>query len=142
MNRQFLFRQQHVGQSKAQIATETALKMNPNCKITAYHGNIKDSKFGVDFYKEFTCVFNALDNVDARRHVNRMCLAADVPLIDGGTAGYLGQVATIKKDYFECYECRPKVTQKSFAVCTIRSNPTTIVHCVVWAKLLFEYVKN
>lgn len=57
--------------------------MNPNCKIKAYHGNIKDSKFGVDFYKSFTVVFNALDNVDARRHVNRMCLAADVPLIDG-----------------------------------------------------------
>lgn len=26
-----------------------------------------------------------------------MCLAADVPLIESGTAGYLGQVTTIKK---------------------------------------------
>ena len=33
----------------------------------------------------------------ARNHVNRMCLAADVPLIESGTAGYLGQVTTIKK---------------------------------------------
>lgn len=33
----------------------------------------------------------------ARNHVNRMCLAADIPLIESGTAGYLGQVTIIKK---------------------------------------------
>lgn len=33
----------------------------------------------------------------ARNHVNRMCLAADIPLIESGTAGYLGQVTVIKK---------------------------------------------
>jgi ubiquitin-like 1-activating enzyme E1 B len=138
LNRQFLFRHQHVGKSKAEIAKETALSFNPNCKIIAYHGNIKDNKFGLEYFKQFSIVFNALDNVDARKHVNRMCLAADVVLIDGGTAGYLGQVTTIKKGETECYECVPKASAKSFAVCTIRSNPSTLVHCVVWAKLLFE----
>ena len=29
---------------------------------------------------------------DARSHVNRLCQAAKVPLIESGTAGYLGQV--------------------------------------------------
>jgi len=36
-------------------------------------------------------------SVAARNHVNRMCLAADIPLIESGTAGYLGQVTVIKK---------------------------------------------
>ena len=40
---------------------------------------------------------NALDNKAARNHVNRMCLAADVPLVESGSAGYLGQVTVIKK---------------------------------------------
>ena len=35
--------------------------------------------------------------IAARNHVNRMCLAADVPLVESGTAGYLGQVTVIKK---------------------------------------------
>lgn len=35
--------------------------------------------------------------VDARRHVNKMCLAAGVPLVESGTAGYLGQVQPIVK---------------------------------------------
>jgi len=40
-------------------------------------------------------VLNALDNVDARRHVNRVCLATGVPLIESGTKGYVGQVRAI-----------------------------------------------
>ena len=33
----------------------------------------------------------------ARNHVNRLCLAAGVILIESGSAGYLGQVTVIRK---------------------------------------------
>ncbi|KAL9652469.1 hypothetical protein ABK040_000041 [Willaertia magna] len=138
LNRQFLFRQRHVGESKSKIAKETALTFNPYCNIVSHHGNIKHSNFGLDFFRQFKIVINALDNVDARRHVNRMCLAANIPMLDGGTAGYLGQVKTYVKGFTECYECGAKVTEKTYAVCTIRSNPSKMIHCVVWAKLLFD----
>lgn len=46
----------------------------------------------MEFFKKFNVVLNGLDNLDARRHVNRLCLAADVPLIESGTTGFLGQV--------------------------------------------------
>jgi len=29
--------------------------------------------------------------LDARRHVNKLCQAAGTPLIESGTAGYMGQ---------------------------------------------------
>jgi len=35
--------------------------------------------------------------IDARRHVNKMCMAARVPLVESGTAGYLGQVQPLLK---------------------------------------------
>lgn len=57
-------------------------------------------------------VLNALDNVDARRHVNRMCLATNKPMIDAGTTGYVGQVNVIRKEEAACYECEEKPTQK------------------------------
>lgn len=79
--------------------------------------------YNVEFFRKFVLVMNALDNrgilkrdfkkatyrndnnntlfflipIAARNHVNRMCLAADIPLIESGTAGYLGQVTVIKK---------------------------------------------
>ena len=51
----------------------------------------------MDWFATFDVVFNALDNLDARRHVNKMCLAADVPLVESGTTGFNGQVQVIKK---------------------------------------------
>ena len=33
----------------------------------------------------------------ARNHVNRLCLAAGVTLVESGSAGYLGQVSVIRK---------------------------------------------
>ena len=79
-------------------------------------------------------MFNALDNLEARRHVNRMCLAAEVPLIESGTTGFNGQVQVIVKGKSECYDCNTKETPKTFPVCTIRSTPSQPIHCIVWAK--------
>lgn len=103
-------------------------------QIEAHHANIKDPQFNIDWFKSFTLVFNALDNLEARRHVNKMCLAADIPLIESGTTGFNGQVQVIKRGRTECYDCNPKETPKTFPVCTIRSTPSQPIHCIVWAK--------
>lgn len=138
LNRQFLFRKWHVGQSKASVAREAVLKFRPDMNIAAYHSNVKDPEFDVDFFKRFNVVLNGLDNLDARRHVNRLCLAAGVPLVESGTTGYLGQVTVHLKGQTECYECQPKPAPKTYPVCTITSTPSKFVHCIVWAKeLLF-----
>ncbi|GAB0138723.1 hypothetical protein EsDP_00006948 [Epichloe bromicola] len=134
LNRQFLFRQEHIKKSKALVAKDAATKFNPNVKIVAHHANIKDDEFTVSWFKDFSIVFNALDNLEARRHVNKMCLAADVPLIESGTTGFNGQVQVIKKRSTACYDCTPKDTPKSFPVCTIRSTPSQPIHCIVWGK--------
>ena len=134
LNRQFLFRQEHIKKSKALVAKEAAQKFNPNVRIIAHHANIKDAQFNVEWFRGFKIVFNALDNLDARRHVNRMCLAADVPLIESGTTGFNGQVQVIKKGVTACYDCTSKEVPKSFPVCTIRSTPSQPIHCIVWGK--------
>ncbi|KAG1655429.1 SUMO-activating enzyme subunit 2 [Nymphon striatum] len=108
LNRQFLFQKQHVGKSKAKVIIEK-------------------------------CDFDMCSEKDsARNHVNRMCLAAEVPLVESGTSGYLGQVTVIKKSFTECYECNPKPAQKTFPGCTIRNTPSEPIHCIVWAKHLFN----
>ncbi|KAK0939514.1 E1 ubiquitin-activating protein uba2 [Friedmanniomyces endolithicus] len=124
LNRQFLFRKRHIKKPKAFVAKETASQFNPSVDIDAHHASIFDSQYNVEFFETFDLVFNALDNLAARRHVNRMCLAANVPLIESGTTGFNGQVQAIKKGVTECYDCNPKPVQKSFPICTIR----------IWAK--------
>ena len=40
LNRQFLFRKEHVGKSKSRVARESALRFNPDAKIVAHHDSI------------------------------------------------------------------------------------------------------
>ncbi|XP_030371975.1 SUMO-activating enzyme subunit 2 [Scaptodrosophila lebanonensis] len=138
LNRQFLFHREHVGKSKAKVARESALSFNPDAKITAYHDSVTSTDYGVNFFKKFDVVLSALDNRAARNHVNRMCLNADVPLIESGTSGYNGQVELIKRGLTQCYECTPKAKQRTFPGCTIRNTPSEPIHCIVWAKHLFN----
>jgi ubiquitin-like 1-activating enzyme E1 B len=144
LNRQFLFRSQHVGKSKCEVACSVAQNMVPVNKETAkyipHHGNVCDnSKFNVQYVSGFALVLNALDNVTARRRVNRLCLAANVPLVEAGTTGYLGQVKVIDKaSNLACYECATQETQKVYPICTIRSTPSMPVHTIVWAKELYK----
>lgn len=134
LNRQFLFRQEHIKKPKALVAKDVAQKFNPAVKLEAYHANIKDKQFNFEWFSQFHVVFNALDNMDARRHVNKMCLTVDVPLIESGTTGFDGQVQVIKKGNTACYDCHHKATPVSYPVCTIRSTPSQSIHCIVWAK--------
>lgn len=94
LNRQFLFRSQHVGMPKCTVASQVAANMAPQeVEYLAHHGNVCDnSKFNVQYVSQFNLVLNALDNVVARRRVNRLCLAANVPLVEAGTTGYLGMI--------------------------------------------------
>jgi len=139
LNRQFLFRKKHVGQSKASVATAAVKSFCPEADIEAFCGNVKDPEFSLEFFSQFDVVLNGLDNLEARRHVNRLCLAAEKPLVESGTAGYLGQVSVHIPQRYECFECQPKPTPKTFPVCTIRNTPEKPIHCIVWAKeLLFQ----
>ncbi|GFQ76042.1 SUMO-activating enzyme subunit 2 [Trichonephila clavata] len=138
LNRQFLFHKQHIGRPKAIVARESVLKFNPKAGIIAHHDSITNNKYDVKYFRQFTAVANALDNIAARSHVNRMCLAADVPLIESGSAGYLGQVTVYKKKVTECFECLTRKPPKTYPGCTIRNTPSQPVHCIVWAKHLFN----
>lgn len=91
LNRQFLFQKHHVGKSKSLIARESVLKYpcseTNQTEITSHHDSVMNPKYTVDYFRNFALVLNALDNRAARSHVNRLCLAANVPLIESGSAG-------------------------------------------------------
>lgn len=135
LNRQFLFQKVHIGKPKSLVAANTALQFNPLIDIKPHHSNVKDtSQFGWEYFEQFDVVCNALDNLDARRWVNKMCIMTGIPLVESGTTGFLGQVQPIARGLSECYDCVTKPTPKTYPVCTIRSTPSTPIHCIVWAK--------
>lgn len=136
LNRQFLFRHKDIDRSKALTVVEAVQSFNyDNCTLEGHHGNIMDTdKFPIEWWDQFSYIFNALDNLEARRYVNKMALFLHKPLMESGTTGYDGQIQPIFPYVTECFECQPKVTPKTFPVCTIRSTPSQPIHCITWAK--------
>eukprot|EP01083_Nonionella_stella_P009083 26322_1 len=138
LNRQFLFRKCHVGKSKAKTACDVVKQFDSSITIQGHLGNIKSSEFDSEYFDKFDIVLNALDNTEARRHVNRLCLSTKKSFIESGTEGFIGQVIPIIPKVTQCWECTPKETNtRTYPVCTIRSTPDKPVHCIVWAKLIF-----
>lgn len=136
LNRQFLFRQKDIKQPKATTAVNAVQQFNfHQSKLVPYMANIMDTKqFPLEWFDQFNFIFNALDNIQARSYVNKMCLFLKKPSIESGTTGFNGQVLPIFPYKTECYECTVKETPKTYPVCTIRSTPSQPVHCVTWAK--------
>lgn len=161
LNRQFLFDASSIGASKSFTTRSTIMRWrvwrecSPPPTIVAYHDDIKSPRFDRAFFNTSAAVLNALDNVSARQHVNRLCCSLPhtrvlqvhngdpvcLPplLIESGTMGYNGQVQPIVPGYSECYDCQASSPDtESFAVCSIHARPTRMVHCIHFAKELYE----
>lgn len=144
LNRQFLFRREDIGKSKAAAAARAAkayvrpLGARP---LTIQTFSDRIQKLPIDQFVSHDLVLNALDNFEARRYVNRVCLAYDIPLIDSGSTGTSGQVVPLcPMAGSECYDCREQPIVKSFPVCTIRLTPEKPEHCIAWARFLYELI--
>ena len=136
LNRQFLFKREDIGKSKATTAASLISSLRPKISISGLQINI--TSLADSFFQQFSLVFNALDNLEARRFVNRKCNFLSIPMIDAGTKGRAGQVTVHIPKVTSCYDCEPKATPKEYPVCTIRSTPSKPEHCIAWAKYLYE----
>ncbi|OLL22580.1 NEDD8-activating enzyme E1 catalytic subunit [Neolecta irregularis DAH-3] len=144
LNRQFLFRQTDVGQSKAFTAAKFIMERVSGVTVTPHYCKIQDKSD--EFYLEFMVIVCGLDSVEARRWINSKlfellecggveCLK---PLIDGGTEGFKGQSRVIIPGESSCYECSLDMLTPptTFPICTIANTPRLPEHCIEWASVL------
>jgi len=90
LNRQFLFRNHHIGKQKSECATEVAKGMNSDFNFKAYTtkvGEETEDLFNDKFWESIDFVVNAVDNVHARNYVDKRCIWYEIPLLESGTLG-------------------------------------------------------
>lgn len=143
LNRQFLFRHRDIKQPKSTTAVKAVQHFNDS-KLVPYQDNIMDTtQFPLKWFDQFDIIFNGLDNLAARRYVNKVAQFLSRPLLESGTSGFDGYIQPIIPGETECFDCTKKETPKTFPVCTIRSTPSQPIHCIVWAKnFLFSQLFN
>jgi len=144
LSRQFLFRANDVGKLKSEIAIKAIKQMKPTLeidylaeKVGSNNVNFTDKILSKN---ELTSVFNALDNIDARRFMDAECFNHNVPLFESGTMGIKGNTQPVIPFLTETYSnSNDPPTEKSFAVCTIKNFPNEIQHTIHWALDQFEF---
>jgi len=166
LNRQFLFRKQHVKKPKSVTAAEAVRQMNKNINVEALEllameetEKIFNDDFwigsGVSNRSAAVCpgipvrsnnpggldfVVNALDNVKARKYVDSRCVFYKKPLLESGTEGTKFNTMIVIPHKTVSYDEGEADAPEGEAIpmCTLRNFPSTIIHCIEWARGLFE----
>lgn len=141
LNRQFLFRYEDIGNFKSDSAKKAISQMNPDINITSQQNKICHDTLNIydkNFFSGFTCILTALDNVDARKFVDNLCLQHGKHMIDSGTLGTKGNTQVVIPFLTETYSQSRDPPEKEIPVCTLKNFPYLIEHCIQWARNMFE----
>ncbi|GMT25395.1 hypothetical protein PFISCL1PPCAC_16692 [Pristionchus fissidentatus] len=143
LNRQFLFRRADVGSKKAEVAARAVRAFNSQVNIECMAERVGADTEGIfndDFFASLHGVANALDNVDARRYMDRRCVYYRLPLLESGTMGTKGNTQVVYPHMTESYGSSADPPEKEVPFCTLRNFPNEINHTIQWARNLFEGV--
>lgn len=141
LNRQFLFRPHHIGKPKSLMASETIHSMKPTINVIGLTEKVckENQNFTDKIMSKVIGVFNALDNIHARRYMDEQCFNNQKPLFESGTTGTKGNTQAIIPHLTETYSNSADPPQeKSFPICTIKNFPNEIYHTIHWAMDYFE----
>ncbi|OIR58991.1 MAG: SUMO ubiquitin activating enzyme E1 subunit UBA2 [Amphiamblys sp. WSBS2006] len=137
LHRQFLFSREDIGKNKAEVACRRIRELT-GVVLKAHVGDVSDrGKFPLMFFKAFDALISAVDNIKAREHINRVGILFGLPVIESGSAGYLGQCYVVLSPETECYSCIPREQKEIIPVCSIRTKPDSVDHCAIWARDYF-----
>ncbi len=144
LSRQFLFRMDDIGKLKSQVATNKIKELKQNIDIKYYSEKVGlESKSFTDNLlkrKDITGIFNALDNINARKFMDDQAFNYVKPLFESGTQGTKGNTQAVIPYLTETYSnSNDPIDEKSFPVCTIKSFPNQIQHTIHWALEHFDF---
>ncbi|CAI5449149.1 unnamed protein product [Caenorhabditis angaria] len=141
LNRQFLFRKKDVGMKKSECAARAVTSFNSDVRIQSLAERVgadTENIFTDEFFDELNGVANALDNVDARRYMDRRCVYYRLPLLESGTMGTKGNTQVVYPYLTESYSSSVDPPEKEIPVCTLKNFPNEIQHTITWAREQFE----
>ncbi|MFQ5976669.1 MAG: ThiF family adenylyltransferase [Candidatus Heimdallarchaeota archaeon] len=104
LSRQLLFRDYHLGGSKAAHAAAMLQSMNPDIVVRAIDSRIQDVPRKE--FRNLTVLVDSLDNFDTRRWLNGLAIGEKIPLVSGGMFGFWGNLQVVIPEKTPCLECQ------------------------------------
>lgn len=97
LNRQIISKEENIGQSKAAEAVKRIASVNSEVEATAVEAKLT-RETGAEIIRGHDLVIDALDNIDSRLMLEKLCADERIMLVHGAIAGWRGQVAVISPD--------------------------------------------
>jgi len=94
LNRQLFSSMNNLGSSKALEAEKRVKGINPLTKVIPVYEFV-DSSNAMKIIANHDVIVDALDSIDLRKSIAKVCTELNLPLVHGAIAGWYGQVATI-----------------------------------------------
>ena len=113
LQRQVIFQTADIGASKAKIAKERLLALNPDCRIDAVADRLTPDN-AQDLLSNADIVVDGSDSFETRFCSNQTCIALERTLITGAVGRWTGQLSTFKagltkrlpfEQRLPCYRC-------------------------------------
>ena len=100
--------------SKIDAAARSIKRLDPYgyIKVDPVNTDILDEDVDSRLYEGIDIIATALDNLEARLHVNTIAYTKKIPLVDGGMDGPMGHVQTVIPPYTSCLYC--SVTKRDY----------------------------
>ncbi|HIZ33459.1 MAG TPA: ThiF family adenylyltransferase [Candidatus Bacteroides merdigallinarum] len=105
LNRSILFTRQdaETHRRKTEAVAERLVAMNPNLDLTTLDGDIAYD-IGLGWLRRTDVVIGCVDSRWARYCINRLCMRAGIPWVDGGISQLEGTVRVFRPG-INCYAC-------------------------------------
>jgi molybdopterin/thiamine biosynthesis adenylyltransferase len=94
LNRQILSDVESLGVKKAEKAAERMKRVNPLIEVIPVAERL-NAENGKEILKGADVVVDALDNIETRLMLERLCEEMNIPLVHGAIGGWYGQVTTV-----------------------------------------------
>ncbi|MFT5063019.1 MAG: molybdopterin/thiamine biosynthesis adenylyltransferase [Gammaproteobacteria bacterium] len=104
LQRQLLYRDADIGQSKAETAARELRLINPHIKVVSYPVKQKEV---IAVIRSADVVLDCCDNFDSRYQTNALCREAGVALVSGAAIRMEGQLVSFAFNHAKtpCYNC-------------------------------------
>ena len=137
LSRQLLFRDHHVGSSKASTAAMVAMQLsNHRLHITPVCALLTADHPHSHLFQQASLVLGAVDNIAARTLCDEQAKAMGIPYIDCGTLGGQCSLQVVVPHLFESYGSSSDPDDGSntpIPQCTLHMFPSKPLHCVLAA---------
>lgn len=120
LQRQVLYNESDIGDSKADVAVHRLAQQNPATKLTSINHALQGNAL-MQAVAAADVVLDCCDNFETRFALNDACVAQQTPLVSGAALGMAGQVIVFDsgEDASPCYRCLYSDSLSSEETCAV-----------------------